>query len=467
MDEVGLEDRYRRLRAAFDADRYPSAAVRADRLLRLERRLLEHADRLAAAISADFGHRSTDETRLLEIIPAVAALRHARRHVARWMRPERRRTALWFRPARATVITQPLGVVGIVVPWNYPVLLALSPLAGVIAAGNRAMVKLSEFTPRTAEVLAQVLCGVLGEDEVTVVTGDLAMARAFTRLSFDHLVFTGSTRVGREVMAAAAQHLTPVTLELGGKSPAIVTPGYPLDHAAERIAVGKCMNAGQTCVAPDYVLVPHLEIARFVAALKGQVSQLYPSLATTPDYSSIVNDVQFDRLTAWLVEARDLGAQVVALSAGGEPDRAARRFPPVAVVGAPPEAKVMREEIFGPILPVLGYETLAQAIDYINARPHPLALYLFDRDRARIDQVLTRTLSGGVTLNDTILHVAEENLPFGGVGASGMGQYHGRAGYLAFSKAKAVFRQSRWSGVRLFNPPYGWRFRALVGWLSR
>jgi aldehyde dehydrogenase (NAD+)/coniferyl-aldehyde dehydrogenase len=305
-------------------------------------------------------------------------------------------------------------------------------------------------------------------DEVTIVSGDAEVGRAFAALAFDHLLFTGSTGVGRAVMRAAADNLTPVTLELGGKSPALVAPGYPIDAAAERVLVGKLMNAGQTCIAPDYALVPAARVPDFVAAAQRVVASCYPDPLRSPDYSSIIDTRHFARLTGYIDEARAQGAEVVTLApAGAAPDAATRRIPPTLLVGTPESCRVMRDEIFGPILPVVGYDDFDAALAYVNARPRPLALYCFDRDEARIRRVLTGTVAGGVTINDTILHIAQDDLPFGGVGPSGMGQYHGYDGFLAFSKQKGVFRQARLNSMALFKPPYGKTFERLVGFLLR
>jgi acyl-CoA reductase-like NAD-dependent aldehyde dehydrogenase len=305
-------------------------------------------------------------------------------------------------------------------------------------------------------------------DEIAVVTGDAQVGRAFAVLPFDHLLFTGSTAVGRSVMRAAADNLTPVTLELGGKSPAIVGPEYPIEAAAERIAIGKLMNAGQTCIAPDYALVPRSRVAAFVEATRRVVAQAYPDPMRSPDYTSIVDARHFGRLAGYLDEAKRRGAEVVTLApAGAAPDAATRRIPPTLLLGVPGDCRVMQEEIFGPLLPVVPYDDFDAALAYVNARPRPLALYLFERDRARIERTLTGTVAGGVTINDTILHIAQDDLPFGGVGPSGMGHYHGREGFLAFSKAKAVFRQSRFNAMGLFKPPYGKTFERLVSLLLR
>jgi acyl-CoA reductase-like NAD-dependent aldehyde dehydrogenase len=462
------------LRSAFDAQReafartpFPDVATRERRLVALERLLAENIDAIAGAIARDFGHRSHHETRLLEIFPGLEAVRYARRNLRRWMRPQRRAVSLWFQPGRAEVIAQPLGVAGIIVPWNYPIYLAIGPLVGALAAGNRALVKMSEVAPSTGALLAALVRRHFAPDEVGIVNGDAEVARAFAALPFDHLLFTGSTAVGRAVMRTAADNLTPVTLELGGKSPAIVGPDYPVAAAAERILIGKCMNAGQTCIAPDYALVPAGRVREFVDAAQRVVRACYPDPLRSPDYTAIVNERHFTRLAGYLDEARARGAEIVALAGSGAPDAATRRFPPMIVLGAPDDCRVMREEIFGPILPVVPYASLDAALIYVNARPRPLALYYFDRDEGRITRVLTGTMAGGVTVNDTILHIAQESLPFGGVGPSGMGHYHGRAGFEAFSKQKAVFRQSRLNAMALFKPPYGKRFERLVDFLLR
>ncbi|HSD43848.1 MAG: coniferyl aldehyde dehydrogenase [Bacteroidota bacterium] len=455
-------------RAAVARSPYPDAETRERRLAALERLLRENAEPIAAAIALDFGHRSAHETRLLELFPSLEAVRHARRRVRKWMSPRRRATSLWFRPGRSQLVVQPLGVVGIIVPWNYPVYLAVGPLVAALAAGNRALVKMSELAPATAELLDTLVRKNFDPDEVSIVTGDADVGRAFAALPFDHLLFTGSTGVGRAVMRAAADNLTPVTLELGGKSPAIVAPDYPIGAAAERIMIGKLMNAGQTCIAPDYALVPAARVSGFVEAARQVVAVCYPDPLRSPDYSSIIDARHFARLNGYIDEARAQGAEAVTLGpAGAAPDAATRRIPPTLLVGAPDSSRVMREEIFGPILPVVAYDDFDAALAYVNARPRPLALYVFDRDEARIRRVLTETVAGGVTINDTILHIAQDGLPFGGVGPSGMGQYHGYDGFLAFSKQKGVFRQARVNAMALFKPPYGKTFERLVGFLLR
>jgi acyl-CoA reductase-like NAD-dependent aldehyde dehydrogenase len=457
------------LRAGYAREPMPELKRRLGWLASLHALVRDNAERFADAVNRDFGHRSADETRLLEIFPTLEGIRHNRKHLPTWMQHEARAVSAFFRPGRAKLIPQPLGVVGVIVPWNYPIYLSVGPLAAALAAGNRVMLKMSEFTPATTELLAGLLAERFRPDEVAVLGGDAEVGKAFAGLPFDHLMFTGSTAIGRSVMQSAAEHLTPVTLELGGKSPAIVGPGYPVDKAAERIMAGKLLNAGQTCIAPDYALVPASQVEGFVAAAKKYVAEAYPSILRTPDYTSMATHRQFHRMVDYLNEARAKGAKVVPLAAGRakEPDAKTRRVPPVIVLDAPADLHLMRHEIFGPILPVVPYMGIDEAIGYVNARPRPLALYYFDHDQARIDRVLARTVSGGVTVNDTLLHIAQDDLPFGGVGPSGMGHYHGREGFATFSKMKPVFYQSRINGMGLFKPPYGKAFRSLLGVLIR
>ena len=460
------------LREAFDhqralADRAGGLDERARRLAldALEALLHDGTEALATAVDADFQGRSRAETRLLEIFPALESIRHARRHLRRWMKPRRVATNLWFRPGRSWIVAQPLGVVGIVVPWNYPIYLAVGPAVAALAAGNRVLIKMSEAAPRLGETFARLVAERFDPGVLHVVNGGVDVARAFGALPFDHLLFTGSTAVGREVMRAAAENLTPVTLELGGKSPAIVGRGIDVALAAERILYGKCLNAGQTCIAPDYVLVPEERLEAFVTAARGAVSRMYPRIAGNPDYTAVVDERHRARIRAWIDEARQRGARIVPLS--GDDPASGPPIAPTLVTGAPDDTRLMREEIFGPVLPLVPYRTTEEAIAYVNARPRPLALYVFDRDREAIDAILARTVSGGAAINETIVHIAQEELPFGGVGPSGMGQYHGRAGFDTFSKQKGIFRQSRLNGLALFRPPYGPRFDALLRLLLR
>ena len=447
-------------RQAFAGAPLPPVAQRLQWLRSLREALLAGQAGLIEAISEDFGGRSADETLLAELLPSIQGLRHAERHLHRWMRASPRRVGLAFQPASAHVRYQPLGVVGIIVPWNYPLFLAIGPLTCALAAGNRVMLKLSEATPASAQAVKHLLEQVFPTDLVSVVLGEIDVGQAFARLPFDHLLFTGATSVGRQVMLAAAQNLTPVTLELGGKSPAIVSADVPLGSAAERIAFGKTLNAGQTCVAPDYVLVPRDRLAAFSEAYQRAVRRLYPRIADNPDYTAIINPRQLQRLQHLLDDARDKGAQVLDLYPGET--RQGRRLPPHLLLDVNDSMQVMQDEIFGPLLPLVPYDSLDQALAYINQRPRPLALYYFGHDRAGQEHVLRHTHSGGVCLNDTLLHVAQDDLPFGGIGPSGMGHYHGHDGFLTFSKAKGVLAKQRFNAARLIYPPYGKTLQRLV-----
>jgi coniferyl-aldehyde dehydrogenase len=453
-------------RQAFASDPCPGPGVRRDRLSRLARMLREHSSGIRDAISADFGQRAGEETELLEVFTSLEGIAHARRHLRRWMRAEHRPAAWWSLPGRARLMRQPLGVVGIIVPWNYPLYLAVSPLTAALAAGNRVMLKLSEHTPRFGALFESILARAFAADEVVAFNGDASVARAFAALPFDHLLFTGSTAVGREVMKAASANLTPVTLELGGKSPAIVTTGFGLAETARRVMYGKLINAGQTCVAPDYALVPKVLVNPFIEACRAATREYYPAIATNPQYTSIASERQFRRLAGYLEDARNQGASIHPLHEEAS-DAERRRLSPVALTDVSDAMRVMQEEIFGPILPVIGYDSIDDAIAFVNARPRPLALYYFGARGRELAAVLERTVSGGVTVNNTALHVVQENLPFGGVGPSGMGEYHGRAGFDRFSKLKAVFIDGRLSAASLLAPPYGRRFRALLALLKR
>jgi len=456
-----LSQRLLQMRAAQRASPMPDWTTRAHRLRRLEKMLLEQREAFAAAINADFGCRPREETDLLEIYPSLSAIRHTLSKGRRWMKTRRRLADLLFLPARTEMRPQPRGVVGIIVPWNYPLYLAVGPLVDALGAGNRAMLKMSEFTPRFSALFAEQVARHFKPDEVTVVTGDADVGQAFSALPFDHLLFTGSTAVGHHVMRAAAANLTPVTLELGGKSPAIVGPGARFDHAVERIMFGKLVNAGQTCIAPDYVLLPRARVAEFIDAASRTVARMYPQLAQGGQYSSIVSDRQYQRLVGLRDGAVAAGASVHPLSASSE-DASRRLLPPQLLGNVTDAMAVMREEIFGPLLPLLPYDTLDEAIAYVAAHPHPLALHLFEQDAGRIEKVLSDTHAGGVSVNDTIYHVAQHNLPFGGVGNSGTGGYHGEAGFRTFSHVKPVFRQARVNGAGMLNPPYGSRFRRML-----
>jgi acyl-CoA reductase-like NAD-dependent aldehyde dehydrogenase len=451
-----MRDTLKRMQAAQRANRPPTYEARMATLERLEQTLLRRKDAICDAIAKDYGTRSRHESLVAEVFVTIGCLKHARANLRDWMEPQAREVGWAFLPASAEVVYQPLGVVGIISPWNYPVQLALAPLVGVLSAGNRAMLKPSELTPATGEALRDLCAEAFDADQVTVVTGGPDIGEAFAKLPFDHLVFTGSTRVGRAVMRAASENLTPVTLELGGKSPTIVGDDFSTDVAATRIMMGKCFNAGQTCVAPDYVLVPEDRRDQFVEAAKAAVARMYPTIASNTDYTAVINEKHYARLRGYLDDAKSKGAKIVECNPSGEElDPAQHKLAPTIVLDATDDMAVMQDEIFGPILPVKTYKNLAEAIDYVNDHPRPLALYYFGYDREKIERVLAETVSGGVSVNETMLHVAQDDLPFGGVGPSGMGHYHAFEGFETFSKKKPIFRQSRINATSLMRPPFG------------
>ncbi|MFC6337067.1 aldehyde dehydrogenase family protein [Pseudomonas sp. CCM 7891] len=453
-----LQSLFEAQRRAYAANPMPTAAQRQQWLKTLRELLSDERQVLIDAISSDFSHRSADETLFAELMPSLHGIHYASKHLKGWMKPSRRAVGIAFQPASAKVIYQPLGVVGVIVPWNYPLYLAIGPLVGALAAGNRVMLKLSESTPATGQLLKTLLAKIFPEDLVCVVLGEAEVGMAFSKLPFDHLLFTGATSIGKHVMRAAAEHLTPVTLELGGKSPAIVSADVPLKDAAERIAFGKTLNAGQTCVAPDYVLVPQDRVDAFIEAYSKAVRGFYPTLADNPDYTAIINERQLARLNGYVKDATDKGATLIPLYDQGQ----ARRMPHSLLLNVSDEMTVMQDEIFGPVLPIVPYRGLDQAIAYINQRPRPLALYYFGYNKAEQNRVLHETHSGGVCLNDTLLHVAQDDMPFGGIGPSGMGHYHGHEGFLTFSKAKGVLVKQRLNAAKLIYPPYGKSIQKLI-----
>lgn len=454
-------------RAAFLRDGAPSQRARLADLKKLGDAIGRNVDRLAAAISADFGNRSRHETELAEIFPIQTAIRHARRHLSAWMAPQPVSVPLELMPAGARILYQPVGVVGIISPWNYPLNLAIVPMVAALAAGNRVMLKPSELTPRTSDLMAELLAGVFPHDQVATVVGGPDIGQAFARLPFDHLLYTGSTAVGRQVMQAAAENLTPVTLELGGKSPCIVGEDAALPSTVESIVYGKLLNAGQTCIAPDYVLLPERKLDEFIALAVDAVEKFYPTLAGNNDYTSIINERHYRRIVGYVADARAAGARVVEINAAQEVLPAdGRKLPPMLVIEPGDDLAIMREEIFGPVLPVKTYRRLDEAIAYVNARPHPLALYYFGGAGTR-DEVLRKTISGGASVNTTLFHFAAENLPFGGIGPSGIGAYHGEFGFQTFSHRKGVFLQSRINGARLLYPPFGWLTELILKILKR
>lgn len=454
-------------RAAIHATPVPNEAARRTDLQTLARFVRENADALCEAISRDYGHRSTHETRLAEVLPVLQEIDHALKHLGGWMKVQRRGVdRIAFGLASNAVIPQPLGVVGVIVPWNFPLNLSLVPLVAIFAAGNRAMVKLSEHSRHLAALLIERIPTYFPPEKLQFFdeTGEVGMA--FSKLPFDHLLFTGSGATGRAVMAAAAANLCPVTLELGGRSPALICEDFDLRTAAERILYAKCLNAGQICITADHVFVPRARLQDFIELVRRIVPARYADLSS-PDYTSIIHASAYQRLTRALDAAQAQGATVIPLLPGPARDDAAHRLAPHLVIGAPADSELMQREIFGPILPVIAYDSMNEVIAAINAGPRPLAFYPFTHDRARLSHLLDHVMSGGVSVNDVLLHVAQADLPFGGVGESGMGHYHGREGFETFSKLRPVFHQSRFAFTHLLYPPYGGRFERLLKFLMR
>ena len=448
-------------KAAFTAALPEPLSVRRDRIDRAIALLIDYKDQFAKAVSADFGHRSTEQTLMTDIMPSVSAMKHAKKHFESWAKGERRKPTfpLGLIGAKAEVIYQPKGVVGVIAPWNFPIGMVMVPMAGILAAGNRAMVKPSEYTERVADLFAEAVPKYFAEEEMAVFTGGVEAATAFSKLAFDHMIFTGATSVGRHIMRAAADNLVPVTLELGGKSPTIIGRSADKAKAGQRVALGKMMNAGQICLAPDYLMVAKDQEAEVIEGVKAGVANLYPTLLANDDYTSVVNGRNYDRLQGYLADAREKGAELIEINPAGEDFASSNgnKMPLTIVRNVNDSMKVMQEEIFGPILPVMTYSSMDEAIDYVNAHDRPLGLYYFGSDNAEADRVLSRTISGGATVNDVIFHNAIEDLPFGGVGPSGMGNYHGQDGFKTFSHMRAVYRQPGLdvAGLAGFKPPYG------------
>ncbi|OEU60296.1 MAG: coniferyl-aldehyde dehydrogenase [Desulfuromonadales bacterium C00003094] len=442
-------------RSAYLSDPMPSAEKRIDLLRQLKGALLSYRERLCDALDADYTGRSKQDTLISDILPCVVNIGYSCRKLKKWMRPERRSAGLLLAPAKIRVHYQPLGVVGIVVPWNFPVMLSLGPLVSALAAGNRAMIKLSEFTPHANRVIIEMLATVFSPEQVACVEGEAELAAQFTSLPFDHLLFTGSTTVGRHVMRAAAENLTPVTLELGGKSPAIVGPDVDIDNAVARMSFGKCLNAGQICVAPDYVLVPRAKVDSFAKSYQQNFAGMYPKGVNSNDYTSVINPRQYERLQNWLEDAKNKGARVIRCVEGQHQDDSRQRLTTHLLLDTTDEMTVMQNEIFGPLLPVVPYDSIDDAMVYIQQRPRPLALYLFSYDKQLQQKIIHQTHAGGMCINDTVFHVAADDAPFGGVGPSGIGHYHGVEGFKTFSKAKTVLVQGKFSTSTFMHPPYG------------
>ena len=451
-----------RQRSAYLKEGEVATATRKDRLDRAINVLKNNEQRFVDAMNEDFGHRSEHQSLFTDVAASIGPLRHAQANLARWRKPEKRKVGpfpLNLLGAKARVEYQPLGVVGVISPWNFPVNLTFTPLAGILAAGNRCMIKPSEYAPATSEAMAQAIAAEFDIEEIAVITGGPQTGADFSSLAFDHLLFTGATSIAKHVMRAASENLVPVTLELGGKSPVVVGRSADMDRTADAIMAGKMMNAGQICLAPDYVFVPTDKMRDFIAPSQRAVAKMYPTLLDNPDYTSVVNERHYERLNDYLDEARERGAEVVEMNPGGEDFRQQphHKIPPTLVIDPAEDLAVMQEEIFGPVMPLKPYDQVDDTIGYINDHPRPLGLYYFGSDDAEEQRVLSHTTSGGVTVNDVVMHVAQEDLPFGGVGPSGMGAYHGEDGFKTFSHAKAIFKQSKVNVAELagLRPPYG------------
>ncbi|KTD82319.1 coniferyl aldehyde dehydrogenase [Legionella waltersii] len=459
---MDLQTTFTELQKNFQSAPYPSLAERKQRLSKLKTLLQEKALVLSEAINSDFTHRSTEETLFLELFPIIKAIDYCLKHTKGWMKKKRKSVSWLLFPAKAYVFPQPLGVIGIMVPWNYPVYLSLVPAIYAIAAGNKVMIKMSELSTHIGETLSQLIQSIHLQSEIAIINGDVSVSREFSSLPFAHILFTGSTQVGKLVMKAASENLTPVTLELGGKSPAIISKSMNKRYF-KRLFMGKLFNAAQTCIAPDYLLIPKGWESKIEDELRGFIHKSYPELMSNKNYSSIISSHHKQRLLDMLEDARTKGARIVEF---GELSSETRKLPLYLLFNVSKEMRVMQEEIFGPILPVLSYQSFQEAIDYINSEPNPLALYYFGENKKEQQIIKTLTLSGAFTINDTIMHIAVDDLPFGGVGNSGMGHYHGQEGFNAFSKLKPIFVQRFISTVSWLYPPYGTLMRSFLSWIG-
>jgi len=442
-------------KSAFKTNKTRPYAERKADLEKLEAMVKEKADAFAEAVSADYGRRSAAETQIAEIGFTLATAKHTRKHLRSWMADRSVPVPMTLAPGKAYIRREPKGVVGIVAPWNYPIQLALAPLVPALAAGCRVMIKPSEYTPRVADMLKETLGTLYSEDHVAVITGGPDVGQAFCDLAFDHLFYTGSTHVGRMVAQAAAKNLTPVTLELGGKSPTVIAPDFDIEEAAKTIAWGKYFNAGQTCVAPDYVLTPKGSEQSLADAIIANAGKFWPSPDANDDYTGIVSERHYKRITDMVEEARAGGATVLQVPTESGTGGNHHAFPPTVVLNAPAGSKLMTEEIFGPVLPVLGHDGLDDAARQINERDRPLALYIYTKSKATAQSFLDKTMSGGVGVNVPMLHLSVEDLPFGGTGGSGYGAYHGEEGFRTFCHERSVFHAPVWHPIRLMAPPYG------------
>ena len=443
---------FQKQKTAYLNNPYPEYEVRIENLKRLEAILVDNQDAIAEAVSRDFGNRAYQETKLLEVFLPIDLLRYTRKRLRKWMKPQKRKTSVWFAPAKNRVLPQPKGVVGVIAPWNYPLFLVIGPLASALAAGNRCMVKMASNSQNLCRLMADLVAEKFDEETLVILPG--VSASEFTPLPWDHLVFTGSPQSGKTVMKTAAENLTPVTLELGGKSPTVVCGDFDMKTAAERIMHGKFLNAGQTCVGPDYLFLPEGKVQEFIDHARAIIPKRYSELADTA-YTSIIDRKAFDRLCSTVEDARQKGADVINLMPGKESDEATRKISPLLVKNVNENMVLMQDEIFGPILPIMAYRDLGQVLDYINRRERPLALYLFTNDKQVQENVLKKTLSGGVCINDCVLHAGQHDMPFGGIGNSGMGHYHAHEGFLELSKMRPIFKQFSHPSTPLLYPPYG------------
>ena len=463
MSETSADDMQKildRQKRAYLNDGVVSNEVRHDRLERAVNVIKKNEEKLVDAMNADFGHRSHHQSRFTDIASSIGPLRHAQKNLKRWRKSEKRSAMfpLSLFGAKARVDYQPLGVVGVISPWNFPVNLTFTPLAGVLSAGNRCMIKPSEYTPETSKAMAEAISEEFDIEEIAVVLGGPETGASFSGLPFDHLLFTGATSIAKHVLSAASENLVPVTLELGGKSPVIVGESANMDATAGAIMAGKMMNAGQICLAPDYVFLPKTRVQEFVESSKKAVSKMFPTLLDNPDYTSVINDRHFARISRYIDEAKQKGVEVVEINPANEDFRQQphNKIPPTLIIDPPEELQVMQDEIFGPVMPIKSYDQVEETISYVNDRPRPLGLYYFGSNSKEESDVLNRTTSGGVTVNDVVMHVAQEDLPFGGVGPSGMGSYHGEDGFKRFSHAKAIYTQTKLGAVlEALRPPYG------------
>lgn len=475
LTAVGLQqdnpyiDILNRQKESFKRRGVSTCEQRKEHLTRLQKAVIQYKDKLVEAAQSDFGHRSPHETLASEVLAVAGEAAAHKGKLKKWMKAQNVPFSLQAAGAQGKIIYQPKGVVGILGAWNYPVAMIFSPLVAVLGAGNHCMIKPPDLTPAVGEVAKELIANNFDEDHITVITGDVAVAAQFAELPFDHLMFTGGTSIGQKVMLAAARNLTPVTLEMGGKSPVIISRNYPISEAVDRLLMGKCVNSGQTCIAPDYILLPEEKQQEFVDYITASYAKRYPSLVNNQDITWIINDRHHKRVLGLIDDARKKGANVVQVNPKNEqiPD-SSRVVPPTIITGVTDDMAVMQQEIFGPVLPIKTYKHISEAIQYVNDRPRPLALYYFDESKEAAEEVLSQTISGGACVNDTMLHIAHENLPFGGIGPSGLGRYHGFDGFVEFSHKKGVLYQNKRFAVSKFvKAPYPPTALKVMNYVSR